>query len=107
MPAPQANHQPRPVLAKLFGQRHSGIEASNNRRLGRSSVTRVDAPSTRRAAGLGQANLRARRTGRRLAVGQIDNAHAIALPGQLGQGAPASNLHVVGMGADGHHIQLL
>ena len=58
-----------------------------------------------RPPGLGQANLRPRGAGRGLAVGQVDDAHAIALLGELGQRAAAGDFHVVGMGTHGQNIE--
>src|SRR5262249_44557306 len=42
----------------------------------------------------------------RLAVGQVDDADAIAFPGEPGQGSATSNFHIVGVGAHGDQVQL-
>ena len=102
---------PRPItsrgryLRNCLARATRASKVSNSRRLGRSSVTRTFAPSTSAAAaGFGQADFGPRRARRRLAVGQIDDSHAVALLGQLGQRAAAGDFHVVGMGPDGDHI---
>ena len=103
---------PRPItirgrcLRKTLGQGHAGLEGVEQAAVGQIERHAELGPQhVGRGAGLGQADLRAGRGGRRLAVGQIDNAHAIALPGQPGQRAAAGNFHVVGMRPDGNHIQ--
>ena len=65
-----------------------------------------DAEHLGRPPGFGQPHLRPRRTGRRLAVGQVDDAHAMALLGELGQRAAAGDFHIVRVGADGQHVEL-
>ncbi len=71
---------------------------SNNRRLGNSRVTRAAAPSVRACAvRLGQADFGAGRLRGRLTVGQVDDAHAIALARQRGQRPSATDLDVVGV----------
>ena len=54
----------------------------------------------------GQANLRPGRQGRRLAIGQIDDADRVALLDELGQRPAAGDFDIVGMGADGDDIKL-
>ncbi len=103
--SPQADHQPRPILAELLGQGHAGLEGVEQPAVGQ--VERhadLCAEHLGRRLGLGQADFGPRRARRRLAVGQIDDSHAVALLGQLGQRAAAGDFHVVGMGPDGDHI---
>jgi len=66
-----------------------------------------DAEHLGRGGGLGQPLLRPARPRCRLTVGEIDDAHAIALRGQERERAAAADLDVVGMGPDGDHVEWL
>ena len=58
-----------------------------------------------RRACLCQSLLRAAGAGRRLAIGEIDDPDRKPLGGQQRQRAAAADLHVVGMGPDGDHVE--
>ena len=60
-----------------------------------------------RGSRFGQPLLRPARPRRRFAVGEIDNAHTIALGGHEGERAATADLDVVGVGPDGDHIEWL
>jgi hypothetical protein len=49
--------------------------------------------------------MRPRRQRGRLPIGKIDDANPIALLDQRGQGASASDFHVVGVGTNGNDVQ--
>ena len=59
-----------------------------------------------RAPGFLQSHMRAGRIGRRLAVGQVDDADLVALPDQASQGSAAGDFHIVRMRTDGNDVQL-
>ena len=96
----------RPILAKLLGQRHAGFE-----RIEQPAIRQIERDPHLHAErlggrfGFGQPHFRARRARRRLAVGQVDDADLVALPHELGERAAAGDFHVVGMGADGDHVE--
>ena len=86
-------------LRNSFARASAGLEAVEQPPVGqveRDADRR--AQRFRRPPGLGQADFRARRQRRRLAVGQVNDAHPVALPGQLRQRAAAGDFDIVGMG---------
>ena len=94
-------------LRNSLAKRHAGLERIEQPAIGQVELhANVHAQRFGRSLGFGQANFRAGRSGRRLAVGQVDDAHLVALLHQPGQRAAAGDFHVVGMGADGDHVEL-
>lgn len=94
----QADDQAGAILAKLLGQGHTRLKGVEQPAIGQVEChSDLHAQHLGRRAGFGQADFRAGRGRRRLAVGQIDNPHAVALLGQFGQRATTGNFHVVGM----------
>ena len=102
----QAQHQLGTIAAELLGQGQPGLEAVEQTPVGKVQGD-ADLHAQRRGglARFGQADFRSRGAGRGLAVGQVDDPHAVSLPDQRGQRAAAADLHVVGVRADGDHVQ--
>lgn len=103
----KAQHQSWAIPAKLLGQRHprlEGVEQTPIRQIERHAD--LHAQGFGRLLGFGQAHFRTGRSGRRLAVGQVDDTDAVALPHQLGQRAATGDFHVVGVRAHGDHVEL-
>ena len=103
---PEADHQPRPVTSKLLAQRHAGLEG-----IEQAAVGEIERDAGRDAQKLGsfaclfQSHVGSWRTGRRFAVGEIDNPHLVPLPGEAGDRASAGDLHVVRVRADRDHVE--
>jgi hypothetical protein len=65
----------------------------------------VDAERFGREAGFFEPDVGAGREGRRLAVGEVDDADAVALLGQAGERAADADFDVVGVSADGDDVE--
>ena len=103
----EADHQPRPMLAKLDRQLHAGLERIEQPAI-RQMQQRAQMNAERFAGrlGLGHPHVRPGRKRRRLAVGQVDDADLVAGVDQRGQRAAAGDFHVVRVGADGDDVEL-
>jgi hypothetical protein len=102
----EGQDEPRAVPAELGGQRDAGVEGIEQPAVG--EVERealVDAELFGGGAGFGKSNFGARRERRGLAVGEVDNADAVALPDQMGERAAATDFDVVGVSADGDDVE--
>ena len=57
--------------------------------------------------GFGHSDIGPGREGRGFAIGEVDDADLVTGVDQGGERAAAGDFDVVGMGADGHHVELL
>ena len=102
----QAEDEPGAVAAEDPGKCHANLEAIEEAAIGKAEMLAVDhAEGVSRGEGLGHALLRSARSGRRLAVGEIDNPDPRP-PGRQERERPAApDLDIIRMGPDGDHVE--
>ena len=96
--AAEPQHDLGTVPAKNLGQGNAGLERVEEPAVGHVQVDpEGNSQDVGGLASLGQPDVRAWRVRGRLAIGQVDDAHRVALAHQPGQRSAAGNLDVVGM----------
>jgi hypothetical protein len=102
----QAEDEPGTVAAEDPGKCHAILEGVEEAAVGEAEMLTVDhAEGPGSGKGLGHPLLRPARARRRLTVGEVHDADAVPLRGQQRQRAAATDLDVVGMGADRDHVE--
>ena len=95
------------IAAEHLGQRDAGLERVEQPAIGHIEVDPPRGPQDLAGSlGLGEPDLRAGRVRRRLAVGQVDDAHGVASASKASQGAPAGDFDVVGVGTHRDQVEL-